>query len=52
MKKGKTAPQPQIALTETTAAIQSATAVLTDRKLNKPALRPLGDDLDDIGAAT
>jgi hypothetical protein len=40
-----------IALTETTAAIQGATAVLTYRKLNKPALGPLGDNLDDMGAA-
>ena len=41
-----------IALTETVAAIQEATAVLTYRKLNKPALGPLGDSLDDMGAAT
>jgi hypothetical protein len=40
-----------IALTETTAAIQSATAVLTYRKLNKPALGPLGDSLDHWGGA-
>jgi hypothetical protein len=39
---------PIIALTETIAAIQGATAVLTYRKLNKPALGPLGDSLDDI----
>jgi hypothetical protein len=44
--------RPVIALTETTAAIQGATAVFTYRKLNKPALGPLGDSLDDIGAAT
>jgi hypothetical protein len=44
--------RPVIALTETTAAIQGATAVLTYRKLNKPALGPLGDSLDDMGAAT
>ena len=37
-----------IALTETTAAIQGATAVLTYRKLNKPALGPVGDSLDDF----
>jgi hypothetical protein len=43
--------RPVIALTETTAAIQGATAVLTYRKLNKPALGPLGDNLDDMGAA-
>ena len=41
-----------IALTETTAAIQGATALLTYRKLNKPALGPLGDSLDDKGPAT
>ncbi len=44
--------RPVIALTETVAAIQGATAVLTYRKLNKPALGPLGDSLDDTGAAT
>ena len=38
-----------IALTETTAAIQSTTAILIYRKLNKPALGPLGDSLDDMG---
>ena len=37
-----------IALTETIAAIQGATAVLTYRKLNKPALVPLGDSLDEF----
>jgi hypothetical protein len=37
-----------IALTETTAAIQGATALLTYRKLNRPALGPLGDSLDDF----
>ena len=41
--------RPVIALTETIAAIQGATAVLTYRKLNKPGLGPLGDSLDDIG---
>jgi len=41
--------RPVIALTETIAAIQGATAVLTYRKLNKPALGPLGDSLDDWG---
>ena len=41
--------RPVVALTETTAAIQGATAVLTYRKLNKPALGPLGDSLDDMG---
>ena len=44
--------RPVIALTETTASIQGATAVLTYRKLNKPALGPLGDSLDDMRAAT
>jgi hypothetical protein len=44
--------RPVVALTETTAAIKGATAVLTYRKLNKPALGPLGDSLDDMGAAT
>jgi hypothetical protein len=44
--------RPVIALTETVAAIQGATAVLTYRKLNKPALGPPGDSLDDMGAAT
>jgi hypothetical protein len=38
-----------IALTEATAAIQSATgAITTYRKSNKPALGPLGDSLDDF----
>jgi hypothetical protein len=37
-----------IALTETVATIQGATAVLTYRKLNKPALGPLGDSLDEF----
>ena len=44
--------RPVIGLTETTASIQGATAVLTYRKLNKPALGPLGDSLDEMGAAT
>jgi hypothetical protein len=44
--------RPVIALTETVAAIQGATAVLTYHKLNKPALGPLGDSLDDMGPAT
>ena len=42
--------RPVVALTETTAAIQGATAVLTYRKINKPALGPVGDSLDDWGA--
>jgi hypothetical protein len=41
--------RPVVALTETTAAIKGATAVLTYRKSNKPALGPLGDSLDDMG---
>jgi len=44
--------RPVIALTETKAAIQSAGAVVTYRKTNKPALGPLGDSLDDFGAVT
>jgi hypothetical protein len=42
--------RPIVALTETTAAIQGATAFLTYRKINKPALGPVGDSLDDWGA--
>jgi hypothetical protein len=44
--------RPVVALTETTAAIQGATVVLTYRRLNKPAPGPLGDSLDDFGAVT
>ena len=44
--------RPVVALTETVAAIQGTSAVLTYRKLNKPALGPVGDSLDDMGAAT
>ena len=41
--------RPVIALTETTAAIQSTTgSVLTYRKANKPALGPVGDSLEDF----
>lgn len=40
--------RPVVALTETTAAIQGATAVLNYRKLNKSALGPVGDSLDDF----
>src|SRR5262249_11775381 len=37
-----------VALTETTAAIRGASgSILTYRKLNKPALGPVGDSLDD-----
>jgi hypothetical protein len=40
---------PVVALTETTAAIRSDTGtIITYRKLNKPALGPLGDSLDDF----
>ena len=42
--------RPVIALTETDAAIRGATAVLVYRKLRKPALGPVGDSLDDVGA--
>jgi hypothetical protein len=41
--------RPVVALTETTASIQGATAVLTYRKINKPALGPV-DSPDDWGA--
>ena len=44
--------KPVIALTATEAAIQEATGVTVYRKLNKPALGPLGDSLDDFGAVT
>jgi hypothetical protein len=44
--------QPVVATTETTAAIQGATAILTYRKLNKPGFGPLGDSLDDMGTPT
>ena len=40
--------RPVIALTETTATIQTETGNLIYRKLNKPALGPLGDSLDDF----
>jgi hypothetical protein len=43
--------RPVIDLTTTTAGIQGATAVLTYRKLRKPALGPLGDALDDLVSA-
>jgi len=39
--------RPVIALTETTATIQIETGNLIYHKLNKPALGPLGDSLDD-----
>ena len=42
--------RPVVASMETEAAIQGATAVLVYRKLRKPALRPVGDSLDDVGA--
>jgi hypothetical protein len=41
--------RPVVALTEATAAIQGGTAVLTYRKINKPALGPVGDSLDEWG---
>ena len=41
--------RPVVALTEATAAIKSSTgAVTVYRKLNKPALGPVGDSLDDF----
>jgi hypothetical protein len=41
--------RPVVALTEATAAIQSPTGTVTTyRKLNKPALGPVGDSLDDF----
>jgi hypothetical protein len=44
--------RPVVALTETDAAIRGATTVLVYRKLRKPALGPVGDSLDDVGAVT
>ena len=45
--------RPVVALTATEAAIKHQSGnITTYRKLNKPALGPLGDSLDDIGAAT
>ena len=43
--------RPVVALMETEAAIQRATAVLTYRKLRKPTLGPVGNSLDDWGAS-
>jgi len=41
--------RPVLALTELTAAVQSPTGTITIyRKVNKPALGPLGDSLDDL----
>jgi hypothetical protein len=40
--------RPVVALTETTAAVRSATAVLIYGKLRKPPLGPVGDSLDDF----
>jgi hypothetical protein len=40
--------RPVVALTEAVAAIQGTTAVLTYRKINKPALGSVGDSLDDM----
>jgi len=36
----------------TTRSIHMAAGVLVYRKLRKPALRPVGDRLDDVGALT
>ena len=44
--------RPVVALTETEAAIQGATAVLIYRKLHKPPLGPVGDSLYDVGTLT
>jgi hypothetical protein len=41
-----------VALTKDEAAIQGSSAVLVYRKHRKPALGPLGDSLDDIGACS
>jgi hypothetical protein len=41
-----------VALTATEATIQGATTALVYRKLNKPALGPLGGSLDDVAALT
>ena len=41
-----------VALTADEAAIQGSSAVLVYRKHRKPALGPLGDSLDDIGACS
>jgi hypothetical protein len=41
---------PVVALTESQAAIQRSGAVVMYRKHGKPALGPLGDSLDDMGA--
>jgi hypothetical protein len=41
---------PVVALTESEAAIQRSGAVVMYRKHRKPALGPLGDSLDDMGA--
>ena len=42
----------QIALTESEAAIECSTSILVYRKHRKPALGPLGDSLDDLGAGS
>jgi hypothetical protein len=44
--------RPVMALTETEAAIRGATAVLVYRKVRNPALGPVGDSLDDMGAVS
>ncbi len=38
-----------LALTEKTAVIETATGTVSYRRYNKPALGPLGDNLDDMG---
>jgi hypothetical protein len=41
--------RPVVALTATTAAIRSPSGYVTIyRKLNKPALEPVGDSVDDL----
>jgi hypothetical protein len=40
--------RPGDGMTETMAAIQDATSVITYRKHSRPALGPFGDSLDDI----
>ena len=44
--------RPVIALAATEAAIQGSTGALVYRKHRKPALGPLGDSLDDMGACS
>ncbi len=44
--------RPVVALTESEAAIECSTSILVYRKHRKPALGPLGDSLDDLGAGS